>query len=84
MKTNILFSVSLIQTMTEVTVTDASGETLTMMDFDGFKMSLFGQTPDYIRKVYENLPNFKFREDDIFIASYPKAGKTFVSYTIWF
>ena len=61
--------------MTEVTVKDAGGETLSMLDFDGFKVSLFGQTAEYIRKVYEELPNFKFREDDVFIASYPKAGK---------
>ena len=61
--------------MTEVKVTDAGGESLTMLDFDGFKLSLFGHTPEYIRDVYKNLPNFKFRKDDIFIASYPKAGK---------
>ena len=61
--------------MTEVTVKDAGGETLSMLDFDGFKVSLFGQTAEYIRKVYEELPSFKFREDDVFIASYPKAGK---------
>ena len=60
--------------MPEVTVADASGETLSMMDFDGFKVSLFGRTPDYITNVYKNLPNFKFRQDDIFVASYPKAG----------
>ena len=65
--------------MPEVTVADASGETLSMMDFDGYKVSLFGRTPDYITNVYKNLPNFKFREDDIFVASYPKAGKSVFS-----
>lgn len=64
--------------MPEVTVADASGETLSMMDFDGYKVSLFGRTPDYITNVYKNLPNFKFRENDIFVASYPKAGSTWV------
>ena len=66
--------------MAEVTVADASGEKLTMMDFDGFKVSLFGQTPDYIKDVYEALPNFKFRDDDIFLASYPKGGELFRHY----
>lgn len=62
--------------MTEVTVTDASGETLAMLDFDGFKMSFYGQTADHIRDVYYNLPNFRFRDEDIFLASYPKSGCT--------
>lgn len=62
--------------MTEVTVTDASGESLTMLDIDGFKVSFFGQTAEYIKNVFEHLPNFQFRDDDIFIGSYPKAGCT--------
>ena len=56
-------------------MTDAGGESLTMLDIDGFKLSLFGHTPEYITNVYKNLPNFRFRKDDIFLASYPKAGK---------
>ena len=61
--------------MTELTVADASGKTITMLDFDGFKLSFFGHTAEYMRDVYKNLPNFEFREDDVFLASYPKAGK---------
>lgn len=60
--------------MTELTVADASGKTITMLDFDGFKLSFFGHTAEYMRDVYKNLPNFEFREDDVFLASYPKAG----------
>ena len=60
--------------MTEETVTDASGATLTVLDFDGFKMSSFGNTKDYMKNVYRNLSKFKFRSEDIFLASYPKAG----------
>ena len=63
--------------MTEVTITDAGGESLSMLDFDGFKMSFYGQTTEHIRDVYKNLPDFKFRDNDIFLTSYPKAGKTF-------
>ena len=60
--------------MTEVEITDAGGEKLSMLDFGGFKMSYYGQKAEKIRDVYENLPNFEFREDDIFLTSYPKSG----------
>ena len=67
--------------MTEVTVTDRSGKTISMLEIDGFKTSFFGHTTEYEKNVYENLPKFQFRQDDIFLASYPKAGG--YSLTIW-
>lgn len=62
--------------MTEVTVTDRSGKTISMLEIDGFRTSFFGHTTEYEKDVYENLPNFQFRDDDVFLASYPKAGCT--------
>ena len=67
--------------MTEVTVTDRSGKTISMLEIDGFRTSFFGHTTEYEKDVYENLPKFQFRQDDIFLASYPKAGG--YSLTIW-
>ena len=60
--------------MTEVTITDAKGKTLTLFEFDGYRTSLFGNSKDYMKNVYRNLHKFKFRDNDIFLASYPKAG----------
>ena len=57
-----------------MTVTDRSGHTISMLEIDGFRTSFFGHTTEYEKDVYEHLPKFQFREDDIFLASYPKAG----------
>lgn len=64
--------------MMEVTVADAGGKSMSMLDFDGFKSSFFGKTAEYIRDVQKNLPKFEFLDDDVFIASYPKAGCTWI------
>ena len=69
--------------MTEVEITDAGGEKLSMLDFGGFKMSYYGQKAETIRDVYENLPNFEFREDDIFLTSYPKSGNFSYHYVLF-
>ena len=60
--------------MTEVTVTDRSGKKISVLEIDGFRTSTFGHTTEYVKDVFENLPKFQFRQDDIFLASYPKAG----------
>ncbi|XP_060570395.1 amine sulfotransferase-like [Ruditapes philippinarum] len=62
--------------MTEVKVKDEGGDTLTMIDFGDFRSSLFGRTIEYIRDVNKHLNDFQFKDDDVLLCSYPKAGCT--------
>ena len=54
---------------------DEGGSPMTMINFGTFRSSLFGHTVDYIRDVHARLPDFTFRDSDVLLASYPKAGK---------
>ncbi|XP_041860094.1 cytosolic sulfotransferase 3-like [Melanotaenia boesemani] len=48
----------------------------TLFDFHGVSMT------SYFTDNWDNIQNFKARPDDIVIASYPKAGNTWVSYIL--
>lgn len=62
--------------MTEIRVPDEGGDLITMIDFGDYRSSLFGRTIDYIRDVNQHLPDFQFRDGDVLLCSYPKAGCT--------
>lgn len=49
-----------------------------MFDFHGVPMT------HYLTDNWENIQNFQARPDDIFIASYPKAGQSTIMNRIWF
>ena len=61
--------------MTEIKVKDEAGVPITMIDFGQYRSSLFGRTVEYIRQVNEQLPNFQFKNGDVLLCSYPKAGQ---------
>ena len=61
--------------MTTITVRDEGGDSCTMIDFGTFRSSLFGRTVDMIREINTKLPEFEFRDDDVLLISYPKAGE---------
>ncbi|XP_046356071.1 sulfotransferase 1B1-like [Haliotis rufescens] len=48
---------------------DEAGDTLTLLDVDGF---LFA--PDLTEDVIKGLKKFPFRDDDVMVCSYPKSG----------
>ncbi|XP_045172386.2 amine sulfotransferase-like [Mercenaria mercenaria] len=62
--------------MTEIKVKDEGGDAMTMIDFGEFRSSLFGRTVEYIRDVNTHLKDFKFKDGDVLLCSYPKAGCT--------
>lgn len=64
--------------MTEIKVKDEGGDEMTMIDFGEFRSSLFGRSVEYIRDVNCRLKDFKFRDNDVLLCSYPKAGKMIV------
>lgn len=62
--------------MTEIKVPDEGGDLMTMIDFGEYRSSLFGRTVEYIKEVNQKLPDFQFRDGDVLLSSYPKAGCT--------
>lgn len=60
--------------MTEVFIKDAGGATIKMIDVGGFIHPSFMKTPSETQKVFENVPNFKFRADDLMLCTYAKTG----------
>ena len=60
--------------MTEALVADAGGATSKMIDVGGFIHPSFMKTPAEIKKVFESVPKFKFREDDLMLCTFAKTG----------
>jgi hypothetical protein len=60
--------------MTEVLVPDAGGATTKMVDVGGFIQPLFMKTPTETQKVFESVPKFKFRKDDLMLCTFAKTG----------
>ncbi|XP_060586559.1 sulfotransferase 1B1-like [Ruditapes philippinarum] len=59
--------------MSAFKVKDAGGSTIDMIDVGGFIASKF-KPPSGIEKLFDNTPNFKFRDDDVMLCTYPKTG----------
>ncbi|KAL8591574.1 hypothetical protein ACOMHN_055541 [Nucella lapillus] len=55
--------------MTTEKVMDASGQSVTVLNFRGHRV------PTFPVESFERLDNFAFREDDVLISSYPKSGR---------
>lgn len=61
--------------MTEIQVVDEGGASFKLLDFGTFRSSLFGRTPEEIADIRQKLPTFQFRDGDVLLLGYPKAGK---------
>ena len=61
--------------MTEALVADAGGATSKMVDTGGFIQPLFMKPPAETKEVFESVPKFKFREDDLMLCTFAKTGK---------
>lgn len=71
-----LFSVSSqISTMTHVRIPDLGGATMLAADVGGLIQPHFMKSEPELRKIFDEMPNFPFRKDDVVVFSYPKAGK---------
>lgn len=60
--------------MTHVQIADVGGATMNMVDVGGFLQPVFMKTPEEIKKIFENVPKFKFRDDDLMLCTFPKTG----------
>jgi hypothetical protein len=65
-----------ISEMSALKVKDAGGSTIDMIDVGGFIASNY-KPPSGIKKLFDNTPNFKFRDDDVMLCTYPKTGIDF-------
>ncbi|WAR03593.1 ST1E1-like protein [Mya arenaria] len=61
-------------TMSVMSISDVGGDHFNIVDFGEFKSSLFGKSLECIKELNAKLPDFKFRDGDILLASYPKTG----------
>lgn len=64
--------------MAEIRIKDEGGEEITMIDFGEFRSSTFGRTVEEIVDINRRLPELKFKDGDVLICSYPKAGCTWM------
>ena len=60
--------------MTEVKVCDAGGATVTMIDTGSIMLPSFFKQGHEIKQIFENVPTFNFREDDVMLCTFGKTG----------
>lgn len=60
--------------MTEVNVPDDGGDTMTMVDVGEFIQPIFLKSPSEIKRIFDSVPNFKFRDDDVMLCTFAKTG----------
>lgn len=58
---------------------DGSGKTITLIDLETYRLSTFGKTPEQVKEIFENVPKFTCRDDDVIICSFPKTGTNWLS-----
>lgn len=70
--------------MSEVKVTDKGGDSLTLIDHDGFRLPKFGNTAEQCSQIFQGLKEAKFRDDDIFICTPAKSGTHWIQQILGF
>ncbi|XP_053376363.1 sulfotransferase 1C4-like [Mercenaria mercenaria] len=60
--------------MTEIKVPDAGGATMNMVDVGGFIQPIFLKPGTEIKDIFDNVPNYKFRDNDLMLCTFAKTG----------
>ena len=61
--------------MSTIFVPDDGGDTIAMTDVGDYKTPPFpAKDASTIKKLFDDMPNVKMREDDIMLCSFPKTG----------
>lgn len=62
--------------MTEVKLIDDGGDILTAVEVgNGVILPNIPPTPEDAKRIFDNLQNYEFREDDIMLCTFPKTGR---------
>ena len=67
-----------VKTMTEVRIPDDGGNTIRMADVGGFITPIFFRSAPEIKDIYDKLPEYKFRNDDLMLCTFAKTGKWYM------
>ncbi|WAR02515.1 ST1B1-like protein [Mya arenaria] len=61
--------------MSRVQEKDDGGETLELVDMGGIRTPAFGEkTDDELKKIFDAIPEFKHRDDDVMLCTFAKTG----------
>ena len=61
--------------MTEILVKDDGGDTVRMVDMGGYISPKFPEKDVLtLKKIFDDMPTFSMRDDDIMLCSFPKTG----------
>lgn len=61
--------------MTDVRIQDDGGDGMNVVDVNGFIVPRFTPNAEKVKQVMDSLPNYEFRDDDIMLCTFPKAGR---------
>lgn len=53
---------------------DREGNTMELVDVGECRLPTFYRTPQEVKEIFDNIPSFWCRDDDLMICSYPKTG----------
>ena len=62
--------------MSVIKVEDGGGSSVELLDVDGYHICTFFTPPEEGKARFYHVPNFKCREDDVFICAPVKSGRT--------
>ncbi|XP_060587376.1 sulfotransferase 1B1-like [Ruditapes philippinarum] len=64
--------------MTSVRIKDLGGATMRAIDVGGFITSNFMEELGKEKQIFDKVPYFKFRKDDLMLCTYPKTGTNWI------
>ncbi|XP_060586569.1 sulfotransferase 1C4-like isoform X4 [Ruditapes philippinarum] len=68
--------------MTSVRIKDLGGASMHAVDVGGFIAPYFMKEPEETKQIFDKVPDFKFKKDDLMLCSYPKAGSNWMYETL--
>ncbi|XP_060586558.1 sulfotransferase 1B1-like [Ruditapes philippinarum] len=60
--------------MTSVKITDLGNASICATDVGGFVIPEFMKTPEETKEIFDKVPEFKFKDGDLMLCTYPKTG----------